>query len=334
MSRAIVGTLAVVAALAHGIGVAAAQAVTVRGEDVADFKAVFATVESVDVVAARARIGGTVANLVVDEGSAVERGKVIARVEDPKLRIRIAAIDARIEALMAQRDFAKTVLDRARNLRETGAASQARLDEALMNLDVVERELAAMRAERNVILEQRSEGDVLAPKSGRVLKVPVTEGAVILPGESVAEIATESYVLRMSLPERHARFIREGDPVLVGPRGMEAKPAEATIVGKVRQVYPEIRQGRVVADVDVPGLGTFFVGERMRVFVGAGQRRTFVIPNECLFQRQGVSFVRLQGGTEAVVQPGQPAARGVEILSGLRDGDVILPIETAKTAVR
>lgn len=42
---------------------------------VEDRKAVFATVESVDVVSARARIGGTVTELLVDEGSPVEAGQ-------------------------------------------------------------------------------------------------------------------------------------------------------------------------------------------------------------------------------------------------------------------
>ena len=61
---------------------AAQEPYTVAVSLVEDQKAVFATVESVDVVAARARIGGTVAELAVDEGSPVVAGQLIARVVD------------------------------------------------------------------------------------------------------------------------------------------------------------------------------------------------------------------------------------------------------------
>ena len=283
---------------------------------VEDMKAVFATVESVDVIAARARIGGTVAGLAVDEGSRVEKGQVIARVEDRKLRLRMAAVAARIESLKAQGKLARIALQRTAKLRKSGAASQARLDEARTNLEVVERSLAAMQAERDLIAQQRAEGAVKAPTGGRVLSVSVTNGTVIMPGETVATIAAEAYVLRMHLPERHARFIRVGDAVRVG----ESRS------GRVLQVYPEITRGRVMADVDVAGLGDFFVGERIAVSVGAGKRETMVVPRRYLFQRHGLAYVRVKDGGEVVVQTGLAAEGGIEVLSGLVAGDVLLPV--------
>ena len=78
-----------------------------------DLKAVFGQVESRDVVPARARIGGTVTSLSVEEGSAVKAGDVIARVVDDKLALQLNAVDARIKAIKAQLDNAKIELDRA-----------------------------------------------------------------------------------------------------------------------------------------------------------------------------------------------------------------------------
>jgi acetyl/propionyl-CoA carboxylase alpha subunit len=61
---------------------------------------------------------------------------------------------------------------------------------------VATNEVKAARSERLVAEQQVTEGQVLAPASGRVLKVPVTEGSVVMPGESVATIAANQYVLR------------------------------------------------------------------------------------------------------------------------------------------
>jgi multidrug efflux pump subunit AcrA (membrane-fusion protein) len=78
----------VLAAVLLGLAAAppahAAELFTVARVSVADEKAVFATVESINVVPARARIGGTVAELKVKEGARVEAGQVVATIEATK----------------------------------------------------------------------------------------------------------------------------------------------------------------------------------------------------------------------------------------------------------
>src|SRR3974377_1922969 len=71
-----------------------------------DEKAVFATVESANIVPARARIGGTVAELAVQIGDAVKQGQVVATIADEKLLLPIKSRDSQIAGLEAQ--FAQT----------------------------------------------------------------------------------------------------------------------------------------------------------------------------------------------------------------------------------
>lgn len=318
--------LAMLSLLAFATGGAAAWAAgdfPVQAQRIEDRKAVFGTVESVDQIKARARIGGTVFGLAVDEGAQVTAGQRIAVVGDAKLQLQVAGAEQRLQSLQAQRELAEIELKRAKDLRASGAATQARVDDAQAKFQIAERTLSAMRSERQVAVEHAGEGAVLAPGAGRVLKVHVTDGSVVLPGDSVATIAAESYVLRLQLPERHARFIKPGDAVIVGaPALTPGAPPQRQ--GRVRLVYPEIEQGRVIADVEVDGLGDFFVGERVRVYVAAGARDGFVVPQSYIYRRFGLDYVRLADGTEVIVQPGQPVDGGIEILSGLRDGDVVV----------
>ena len=304
---------------------------TVTLSAIDDYKAVFAKVESTDVIPARARISGTVDKLSVDEGSRVEQGQSIAVVRDRKLTLQLAALDARIKSLQAQRELAKIALGRATKLRTAGTGTQVRLDEAQTNLDVIDQNIAAMQAERAVASQQRTDGEILAPAAGRVLKVHVTEGTVMMPGEAVATIAAETYVLRMELPERHARYIGVGDSVLIGERGYDPVAfgnGPSVRKGTIRQVYPEIEGGRVIADVTVDGLGDFFVGERIRVMVSTGSRFAYVVPPEYVFYRYGLGYVTLKDMGAVVVQVGMPTAGGIEILSGVRDGDVLIEPES------
>jgi multidrug efflux system membrane fusion protein len=289
-----------------------------------DLKSVFATVESTDVIPARARIGGTLGALMVDEGSMVRAGERIATIGDAKLGIETQAQEARIASAAAERDKAKLDLDRALKLKESGAVSQARLDDAKTRFEVASRFVSASQAERAVVVQRSAEGAVLAPANGRVLKVNVTNGSVVMPGEAVAQIAVENYLLRVQLPERHARFLRIGSTVRVGERG-HATARESLRDGEVVQVYPQIESGKVVADVRVEGLSGYFVGERARVYISTGSRDGFLVPPDFLFRRFGLTYVRLKDGTEVVVQPGQTMPdTSVEILSGLKSGDVLV----------
>ena len=294
----------------------------VRTELVADRKAVFATVESIDTVVARARIGGTIGELRVDEGDAIEAGSVLAVVVDDRLAPQIGAVNARASSFSAQLSQARIEFERANDLFDRGIFPQARLDQANTAVVVLEGQLASIRRERDVLVQQAREGDVLAPTSGRVLNVSVSAGSVILPGEPVAVIASELYLLRLSLPERHAHNIQEGDTIEVDTSSL---PAGVATTGQIRQVYPQIEDGRVIADAVVAGLGSFFVGERVRVFVMVEERPAINVPPDFLETRFGVDYVHLlnaQGGTiQVAVLRGRETAAGVEVLAGLSDGD-------------
>ena len=159
--------------------------------------------------------------------------------------------------------------------------------------------------------------------------MPVTAGAVVMPGETIAKIAANAYVLRLELPERHARFIHKGDPVIVGERELSSSDAPLG-KGTISLVYPELQDGRVIANAQAEGLGKYFVGERVLVWISAGKRQTVVVPPAFLFKRFGLDYARIaqDGGKtlDVVVQPGQRAPlegreEGVEVLAGLRPAD-------------
>ncbi len=320
MIRIVVAAIVVMVA---GFSPSLAAECIVTRQQVEDRKAVIATVEPVHELLARARIGGTITTLTVKEGDRVTAGDRIAVVADQKLLLQMQALQSRIQAQQAERDQAQIDLNRAQQLRGSGAVSQAQFDQARTRLDVAERTLQALRTDRQVIEQQSAEGAVLAPGAGRVLKVPVSEGSVVMSGETIAAIAADNYILRLQLPERHARFIKAGDAILIGSRGLQVQEQETLHQGRVVLVYPQINQGRVIANVEVEGLGDYFVGERTRVYVATGTREALVVPEGYVYRRFGVSYVKLKDGTEVVIQVGLPVEGGIEILAGLHEGDVV-----------
>jgi RND family efflux transporter MFP subunit len=308
----------------------AEETFVVSPKQVADEKAVFATVESADIVPARARINGTVTELSVKEGDAVREGQVVATIVDEKMALQIKSLDAQIAGLEAQFAQAKIDLSRAQELVARAIAPKTRLDEAQTAFNVASNSLKARTAERSVLQQQVTEGNVLAPTTGRVLTVPVTTGTVVLPGETIATVAEQNFILRLRVPERHARFLKAGDPVRIDGEALGQSGAK---FGTIRLVYPRIDDGRVVADADVAGLGDYFVGERIRVWVSAGDRTSIIVPASFITTRFGIDYahVRRDDGTviDVPVQRGRELPRpdmpdALEILSGLNAGDVLV----------
>ena len=301
----------------------------VRAEPISDEKAAFATVESLNVVPARARIGGTVLARPVRNGDAVTLGQLLAVVVDQKIALQMGALDAQIAGAQSQLSQAQADLARADTLFRQGSGPRVTLDQARTAAEVAASTLRARTAEREVLRQHVTEGEVLAPATGRVLDVPVTRGSVVLPGDTIATIAEHTYVLRLRVPERHAAFLKAGDPVRIDAAELGGVAAE---VGRITLVYPRIEEGRVVADAEVPDLPDGFVGARIRVWITAGTRTGMVVPEAFLITRFGLDTVRLRrdgGLIEVPVQRGQPHPTpqmpdGIEILSGLRAGDVLV----------
>ncbi|HLY88509.1 MAG TPA: efflux RND transporter periplasmic adaptor subunit [Acetobacteraceae bacterium] len=319
--------IVVVAALLVAFTVAAVadSTFTVRRENLADQKAVFATVESPNVVPARARIGGTVASLSVKQGDLVKPGQVIAVVGDEKLLLQINSLDAQIAGLQSQLAQAQTDLTRAETLFRQGVGPRTTMDQARTATEVATAALRARNAERAVALQNLQEGQVLAPVAGRVVTVPLTTGTVVLNGDTIATIGEQPFMLRLRVPESHATALKVGDAIRVDAGQLGTGEGTA---GKITLIYPQIEQGRVVADAQVDDLGNYFVGDRVRVWIDAGTREGFVVPAQYVLTRFGLDYVRLRQSDGAVietpVQRGALTAAGMEILSGVRNGDVLV----------
>ena len=90
---------------------------------------------------------------------------------------------------------------------------------------------------------------------------------------------------------------------------------------------------RVSVDASVAKLESQLIGERVRVAVTLGERQAIVIPSDYITVRSGIDYVSLKQGDDKTIEvPVQRGAlialadmeNGIEILSGLKPGDVLV----------
>ena len=294
-----------------------------------DFKTVSAVLTNRDVGDARARIGGTLQRVAVHEGEEVRRGQLLAVIADQSLALQAQSGSANVAAAEAAAERARADQHRYQILFDRGFLAQASLDQFNAAARAADAQLRAARAQAGALVAVSDQGRVVAPADGRVTRLPIPQGAVVLPGDVVVAISTGARVLRIEIPEANAVALTQGQQVRI----LSENESEAPQVVLVRQVYPAVDNGRVMADLDASSFGANFVGARVRVLVPTGERRAFIVPGRYVTTRFGVDYVRLVRQGSVLDVPVQRGARapidsapdGVEILSGLREGDQIAP---------
>ncbi len=343
--RSLVGSLMLVTAmLAAGCGGSQTQApqsqqsatsaaLTIAERTVPDFRMVSAVLTNRDVGDARARIGGRIAQILVKEGDLVRAGQVVAVIRDERIALEADAAAASVRAAEAANQQAQQDLQRSERLFSSGAISRAAIDQSRSGAKTAEAQMQAVRAQAGAARALNNQGQVVAPSDGEVTRIPAPRGAVIMPGEAVVLITTGAPVLRIELPESEAANLKQGQSI-----SFLADDSEEPRLATIRQVYPAVTSGRVMADIDASGIDRQLVGGRVRVLAPAGERTAIVVPETYIDTRYGADYVRLsrKGGAtiEVPVQRGsrvplEDMPNGVEILSGLRSGDEILPVEQA-----
>jgi RND family efflux transporter MFP subunit len=305
--------------------IALAQTLTVEEAVVVDYRPVIARIEAGDTATARSRLQGVVTQLNVVEGQIVKAGSLVAVVTDSTLSPQLSALGSTIEGLKSQVKQQESDIARNEGLLAQGFYPRARLDEEKTSLDVLKRSLATAEAEKRALSAREAEGRILAPADAHVTDVGVVKGSVVSPGDVLASFATVNGVVRLALPERHAATLEEGETISLRLPSRSDEIRTATVI----RIYPELKQGSVIADAKVEGGLTALFGERVDVLAPVGERRAIRIPKDYVSTRFGVDFVRVQVGERFIDAPVALAAPLVdtagqfEILSGLRPGDRI-----------
>ena len=247
------------------------------------------------------------------EGKIVERGDVIARLDDTEARAVFQAIKARV-------DQSRKELDRYAALLDRRVVSQAAYDKAAADLAQGEADLAAQAGRLADFL-------ILAPIDGTVLREDASVGEVAEPGQVLFWIGQPRPLIIVSeVNEEDIPRIEAGQKVAVKADAFPGKALDATVYSITLKGDPVTKTYRVRHAL--PGDTPLFIGMSVEVNIVV---RT--IADTLLVPRAAVN-----GGTVLIVEASRIAVREVEtgivgidkieILSGLSQSDRIVATNT------
>lgn len=302
-----------------------------------------------------AQVSGQLKMVRVAIGDNVKAGDLIAEIDPQIYEARVAADEARLRTLEAQRveqqalvDQARQTLERNEKLHTSNAISKQVFEDADTALKIAAAKLVAVKAQ---IEESRStiEGDkanlnytrIFAPMSGTVVLRGVREGQTLNASQSAPTIVQladlDTMTVRAQVAEADIMRIKSGMPVYFKTLGSRDRRWR----GKVHQILPspEVRNDVVLYNVLVDVENTdreLMTGMSTQMFFVLGNAKNIpVVPTAALARRlprqdaeKGEAYqVQVVDGSETVertVHIGLMDRTNAEIRSGLSLGDRII----------
>ena len=266
---------------------------------------------------------------MVDQGSRVSAGTVLARIDDRT--IRESFLSARSAASTAQSVASRSAreLERFTKLSEAGAIAERELESARSNSEAAQSQLADAKARLVMSEKQLSDAQVRAPFAGIVAERRVNTGDLVNPGTPMFLIVDpRSMRFEGSVPADQLSMIRTGAPVSFTVAGYPGKAFE----GKIARINPmaDAATGQVKIVVTVPNERNALVGGLFADGRVSSETRTGLTAPFNAVDMRGVKpiVLRLTGGTTEKVEVElgvrDEERERVELVTGVAAGDTLL----------
>ncbi|WP_294325594.1 efflux RND transporter periplasmic adaptor subunit [uncultured Sphingomonas sp.] len=295
--------------------------------------------------------GGLVTQVLVEPGSWVGAGQVLATVDRSVQAQTAESLAAQVRVARADAQIAQTELDRSKQLVERGFVSQADIDRKTATRDAANARVSVAQAQLAETQARNRRLDIRAPAAGLVLTRAVEPGQVIGGGSGVLfRIAMGGQMeMRAQLSEADLATVRAGVPAEVVPVG-----DTRVFKGQVWQVSPIIdpqtRQGiaRIALNYDPALRPGGFASAR----IGAGASTAPLLPESAVLSDDKGSYVYVIDAQDKAVRRDVKVAEvsdeGALIASGLmgdervvasagaflNPGQQVVPVRAAATPAR
>lgn len=189
---------------------------------------------------------GKVEEVLVEEGDFVKEGDVIAKLDTALLLASRDQTSGTVARIGAQLELAKLTEARQKELFEQGHSSEQQYDEARLNRQSLDAQLAETRAALQSIEINIEKSSLLAPFDGQIGARSVDTGGVLNAGMTVVTILeTGVQQARISVPSNRVAVVQASD-LSVTYRGT---PIAATVAAVRADVNPITRTQDILLNI-------------------------------------------------------------------------------------
>lgn len=261
---------------------------------------------------------------VAEVGGEIEKGEVVARIDDTLLRREHDERKADVERINAQLGFLKQEASRLQRLAKQNNAAKSQLEKVVSERLATQSELKAAQARERHTNEELQRSELRAPFSGVVTERLLYAGEWADSGTAVVamtdprSLEAQSWVSVSALP-----FITVGE-------GIDIKIGDTVYRGRVRTLVPvsDLRSRLYELRVEMPP-GRWSVGQSVRIAVPTQKpRQVLAVPRDALVLRRGsTSLYKVDPDNIArrvAVKTGIASGPLIEVSGNLEPGDQVV----------
>ena len=305
-----------------------------------EFEAV-GTLRAAETSQLAAQMMGNIIEIRVREGDRVQRGQVLAVIDDSQPRAALdrataADLAAQQEISASDSDFtlAESTFKRYQTLYDRKSVSPQEFDEIKARYQAAQarHEMArAAQAQSKAGLQQARTAlgytHILAPFDGLVTEKRADVGTLASPGMPIFTVEDlRRYRLEAAVNEGDLQYVRQGQQVSVSLDAL----SDRKLKGKVTEIVPAADPGSrsFLVKVEMPADPALRSGLFGRAQFTRGERAGLLVPRTAVIERgqlQGV-YVLDQNRIAGLryITLGKPAAQQIEVLAGLQPGEMLV----------
>lgn len=275
-----------------------------------------AIVESHENLWVKSEVSGQVVDILVSEGSLVEKGQILVKLDDRDYLSRLKSIEANY-------DLAKLEYDRISVLAEKRIA-------AATDLDRVNAQLKVLQSQFNEASLSLSRTAIKAPISGRLNKISAKTGDWMGFENPVAQILQiDNVKIKVGIPESDVSAVMDLEKADVIIEALNNR----TVTGK--KIFLSRQPGTAANLYDLELLvsnpdGRILPGMFARVeLVKKVYENALVIPLYTVIAQQNEKYVFVEENGIArkrMIEPGMLSNWEIQVVSGLRAGDRVVVV--------
>ncbi|TLV01255.1 efflux RND transporter periplasmic adaptor subunit [Dyadobacter luticola] len=294
-----------------GGGPTTVDVIIAKEQRVSDKVEVNGTIVANEFAELRPEVSGLLTYLNVPEGKSVEKGTVIARINNADLM-------AQLSRSKIQLDLAQTTEKRLKQLVDINGINQADYDLAVNQVNTLKADMVYTQA----LIDKTI---IKAPFTGVIGLRKVSEGSYVSPNSVIATMQQLSNLrVDFTIPENYQKYVSKGGNVEVLLDNSGRKET-ARIIALEPQVNQTTRNITVRA---VLNSGNTSPGSFAKVYLNAtNNKSSIMIPTNCIIpEAMGKKAVTVKGGKAVFVtiETGDRKEDVVEVTSGLSVGDTVV----------
>ncbi|MDR2621689.1 MAG: efflux RND transporter periplasmic adaptor subunit [Dysgonamonadaceae bacterium] len=287
------------------------NAKVIRPESFTDYRQVTGNLIPDEEVDLTFEAAGKIVNIFFQEGSAVSKGQLLAKVNDKPLQ-------AELQKLQAQIPLAEDRVYRQKALLEKDAVSKETYEQVTTDLEI-------LHADIDLVKSRIAQTELRAPFDGIIGLRQVSEGAYASPATVIASL-TKIIPLKIefSVPERYMNMIYPGSPIEFQ---IDKDTYAASVYAVNSRIEKDVLQLKARAVYPNTG-GRLKPGRLISVRVKSNELRDAItVPNEAVIAEMGrdIAYVYSSGKAKLVeLTKGVRTESNVQVLGGLKLNDTLI----------